>query len=346
MIYFMTSFSKCDPAIARAITLFWKEFGDPSSSPYRSYSKGFPILGLVKKHLDQPLINFFQIYAPILASAQMSPFTLSAMLKNGGDLYPLLKNAIRNLHALERLGDCATSKSTILVASTLESLIEVDSECRACLAQLPKKITTEYPSRITTNQKTKGDPFNHGFCELCWRGSEAAEHRKNDEPHQVFESPVLGQVLIPAKRVSRRYCREHKPKVNHSEYRKALKHKVRFHDELARLQKYYREDDALEKRRKAAWDFFMGLEGDLAKYLKSTENNPSIRMPTEMEVRKEAYDNVQRQLSKTSEIIRLHGEGMKRVEIARQLDVTRQAVSNAIRREQKKAVSHAKPLFQ
>lgn len=344
MICSMTSFSKCDPAIARALTLFWKEFGDPLNSPYMRYSKGFPVLGLVKKHLDQPLIYFFQTYAPTLASTQMSSFTFSAMLKNGGDLYPLLKNAIRDLHALERLGGYATSKSIILVANTLESLIEVDSTCRACLAQLPEKITTEYPSRITTNQKQKGDLFNHGFCELCWRDSEAAEFRKNGGRHQAFESPVLGQVSIPARSVSRRYCGKHKPKVNHTAYRTAIKHKDRFHDELARLKKYYREDDALEERRKAAWDIAMGFEGDLAKYLESTENNPSIRMPTEMEERKEAYDNVQKQLSKTSEIIRLYGEGMKQVEIARQLDVTRQAVSNAIRREQKKALSHAKPL--
>lgn len=346
MIRAMTILSKCDPAIAQALVLFWDEFGDPMNSPYMRYARRHPVLGLVKKHLDQPLIRFFETQSSVMEFGQMQPFALSAAIKqNPLEIHPRLKSAIRHLHELQ--GQVAahnssvitikpvSSESIILVANTLESLIEVADACLACLAQLPKKITTEYPSRITTNKK--GDPFNHGFCELCWRDNEASEHKKKEGQFRIVESHVLGKVPVPTESRSKRYCQEHNPKTNHSAYRTAHKYKDLFLAEIMRLRKCYGEAADENGSTKAAWDEIKGFEGDAADFLEITKSRPYL-IPSEMELRKEAYDNVRKQRSKTSEIIRLSSEGIKQAEIARQLDVTRQAVSNAIRREQGKAI--------
>jgi biotin operon repressor len=290
---------------------------------------------LVKVHLDAPLFAFLERHAPLLKlAADLEPFTLSALLERartnrwsfesfwGGFFEQEIRRLIDDSYLLmvkkaRGLGiDIDQGESVGRTLEQLRFVIEV------CWLKRPKRVNrnknesnedfrpasvqrkgARFKDGVSLPVQMKWNLIQRGYCELCWRYSEVEDYKRNGGKCQFLASSFGDElnIGIPSKAgLSNRFCKEHKPSVNYAAYRSAYNHKAEFYAELERI---------------------LGECGGL--FLSQEE-------------RKKAYENVPRRCSKSGEIIRLRREGMKQSEIARQLAVTRQAVSKVITRDEKK----------
>lgn len=164
---------------------------------------------------------------------------------------------------------------------------------------------------------------NVRYCELCWRLSIRSVHMSNIKC-LVTNDEEIQAAKINAGRFSQRYCSVHSP--GSARYHADLRYKKAFHHEISAL-----------------------LNEAYSKY--SIQLSP-IKFTTIKEVRKIAYELTHSKLrfirSEDAQAIRLSEkvyllakEGFSQSEIARKLDVHRQAVSRAIKRMDTLRAAHA-----
>jgi predicted XRE-type DNA-binding protein len=339
---------KCDEAIVAGVEAFLGALTpDLWASPYSLYSKKYPILSLVKEHLDAPLFAFIERHAPLLKlAADLEPFILSSLLERartnrwsfesfwGGFFEQRIRRLLDDGFLLMVKGERGSAIDIDQGASVGRTLEQLRFVIEICWLKRPKRVNRNkdesaedirpatvqrkgmrFKDSATLPVRMKWNLIQRGYCELCWRHSEVEDYKRNGGECQSLASSFgdVPNIGIPSKAgLSNRFCKEHKPGVNYAAYRSAYNHKAEFNAEMERI---------------------LGECGGL--FLSQEE-------------RKEAYENVPTRCSKSGEIIRLHREDMKQSEIARQLGVTRQAVSKVIKREEKKQtvisyIENAKP---
>jgi len=340
----------CEQGVAQALDNFWKEFGsleDITSSPYWGYSRGYPILGLVERTLDDAVDRFYRDYAEAFGLILIANSSFSSLLKNRPrEISPGLKQVLNKLVVeREELSIKPEYKylSKLVVVekamATIDSLLAVHDLCIACLNQLPKRVTIEQQYHIHTQRKSRRP---NSFCELCWRDSEAYENRnKKKTVIGKFKSPLRVE-LIPATYLSERFCSHHNPTTSHTAYRTDHKYKADFNKKIAELRKRYRLD---KQQQDIDWEaayqqVMQSPDGPaITEWPRMKKIISAFNYISESRIRKQAYKLIKNQHSKTTEILRLNVMGLKQIEIARQLSITRQAVCNALRRERKGSLS-------
>lgn len=137
------------------------------------------------------------------------------------------------------------------------------------------------------------------------RGSIQLNHKKNVDHRHYPHCELCWRLCQAAERnienpektrASLRFCSEHNPSVQNSMYRRDHRFRLRFHEEL--------------KKQKIA---------------------RNVGMLSETEIRVKAYkDSRVRKASLTSEITQLFNKGLKQSEIAKNLGISRQAVSKSL----------------
>lgn len=200
--------------VVMGVEAFLEALGlDLSASPYSLYSKKYPILSLVKKHLDAPLFAFLEKHASLLKLAtDLEPFTLSVLLERarinrwpfeiiwGGFFEQRIRRLLDN--------DIDQGES---VGRTLERLRVVIEVCwfkhpkRVIWGDTKDSVVTSSVKRsvVTASVRRKGANFQHAFCELCWRYSEVEDYKRNGGECRFIDISLGGgeKIGIPSREV-------------------------------------------------------------------------------------------------------------------------------------------------
>lgn len=189
--------------------------------------------------------------------------------------------------------------------ATFESLLEIIIFCRARPSRRGiDMFGLALRGRERGRQRTHSDD-HYPYCELCWRLVMASEAK---ELKLRGRSPSLGPSNIqPGKVLSKRFCRIHDPKSPKSKYRADHNYREAFH---AQLRAFYEEI----KTNRDCWIKRFG----------------SVHVD---EMREHAYRYVHIRSSENRiKAMRLARKGLSQSEISRHLGITRQAVSNLLRK--------------
>lgn len=304
-IRLLTIHSDCDASVRKAV-LHLKEAVEASTRYHSTESVPYSIWSLVAEHMDQPVSAFLSSWIPSRPflprpPALFDPDGFSASLKRSFfDVENKLIAAIRLVNACWDTdlhgGKIVGGHAEVTLCATLETLSSV---AFFCASQLPKQRRDPVAGRTKFARKARQYrgayyPLMHyPFCELC---GDYCEHA---------ESPTV----VP-RRGHDRYCARHSDKSNTTkgeDYRTAHNHRERFHRELYYFYRESRESQLIR----------LGV--------------PVIREPHI--ARELAYELVRANISPRHETILLrHWAKVPQAAIARELGISRQAVSTAIKR--------------
>lgn len=178
----------------------------------------------------------------------------------------------------------------------------------------------EVPMSPILDSRTR--PQEESLCELCWRTTIRSMAMKSQEN--------AGSPYSQARKLSNRYCHIHNPSDPTSKYRRDLPYKKIFHDELN------------------AYYFNLGRSQFVLKPILPSS-------PDEQEVRKALYEMIRMGTYSVSaksdstprlmqRVLLKYQEGMKQSEIARQLGISKQAVSAQLKKARKYVSTRAKAI--
>jgi DNA-binding CsgD family transcriptional regulator len=212
-----------------------------------------------------------------------------------------VRQVIRSIDEKKRAGDVTDSVSR-RIGGSLDTVRRILEFVRC---QRPRRgFDMDFGSVADEKQRRPSE----AFCELCWRLSS----RTKALEELRWPWPVPARVA----RISNRFCAEHNPSDPDSRYRADLYYKKAFHRELASMTGMVEPQLCLRF--------------------------PVPRGADEQEIRKTAYDAVHsglvpvrsaksQQRSLKQRTFALWQEGMPQAAIARELGVSRQAVSKALK---------------
>lgn len=334
-------FEDCDPEFAKSLCLFSEALNPSHSLTSRRYS----VWSVVRLLLDEAFAHVIESYSGVWQIELLGNVRLSDMGKSppewranpkvienpsGYDrtelhVFKIDQLAVRTADTLSvdwqvsnlRLWDTNLRYAIRSAQDAASDLYEPSRE-RFCgtldtvrqlldvLADLRPGRTTHYGNWLNDNRTR---PQATSYCELCWR-----ETKRWAAFMDAEEGP--GRYLPDARwrKLSNRYCEIHDPSDPGSRYHSDLPYKPAFRRELK----------ALRGR---------GCSGFLFRF-------PLPNGADTQELRKTAYDQVHARLRPATtslpaepglreKIWVLHREGLHQAEIARQLGVSRQAVSKA-----------------
>lgn len=315
----------CDAELAAGLSAFSSELLPSHSLTSRRYS----IWTALRRHVDQPFARTIASFSLPWHSSLLDGFSPSAAWRSPGQhvlnqlalepeaRHSLIKarpNAEQHaeiesvLIAMERWEEClrfairsaqeANACNTAGRAVFASSLGTVSALLRSLRSLRPRYGNDAKHGRLA-DATTRPDQGT--FCELCWRESMRSK---------ALRSPI-GKASDG--RLSSRFCETHDPSCPTSRYRVDLRYKEPFQAEL----------NALYGFCESTYEFRFSLP----------------RSADEQEVRKTAYDLVHSRLrtlesvsaGSKERVYALHREGLRQAEIARQLGVSRQAVSKALK---------------
>lgn len=178
----------------------------------------------------------------------------------------------------------------------------------------------EVPMNPILDSRTR--PQGELLCELCWRTTMRSMAMKSQEN--------AGNPYSQARKLSNRYCHIHNPSDPISKYRRDLPYKKIFHDELN------------------AYYYNLGHSQFVLKPILPSS-------PDEQEVRKAIYEMIRMGTYSVSaksdstprlmqRVLLKYREGMKQSEIARQLGISKQAVSAQLKKTLKYVNTRAKAI--
>ncbi|MGH8073129.1 MAG: hypothetical protein ACREO4_03520 [Lysobacter sp.] len=330
----------CDPTVAEGL----RAFGDSLTPSHSLTSRCYSVSSLLRQHLDTPI-------AKLLLRVRLNPlqqllgdFKPSTMLRIppahcvnprafghavGRQNQPSLVDFASAKPACEHgefpAGDTvgARRRRSTKLPTSAEGLLELwDSNLRHA-----ERVIEEHSGQLARSQVARmfgslgslrnliatlrflaGDraqgTLAPEYCELCWRLTMSA---------LAARTPSVG--TADAKQVSRRFCQKHQPGRPGSLYRTDLRYKAAFHAEL-----------------QAQFGLFP------SRYLVRLPAAPSADIA---EIRKRAYLQVHFKIERSKSGDRTHGtreeawllrsKGMTQSAIARQLKISRQAVSKALK---------------
>lgn len=301
--------SGCDDAVAQAIGVFCDRWG-----PYSKNSRRYPILRLIEEEVDIAVgglcVKFppeYLTYFPGLSTST----PLSRIIKVAGfeALVHVQKELLRKFL---KFADPGSETDNRFIA-TLETLIELVWTCackRSTISRPPENLAPINAQRYKS------------FCRFCGKSTELKAFLEEGYWPIVDGRGKFGSGI----RLSGKYCPDHRPKCVDGSwnpgYRKALRSSGQFDIELERLQRQCaRLAHPAGKSGSKAVDLY--IHSDLASRALQPADESQLRTLARMMVDWGLSD-------RKKEIIALLLKGRNQSEIAKQLKVSRQAISKAL----------------
>lgn len=290
----------CDATVSEAI----EQFGDRWSA-YSTASKRYPIARLVEELVD-PAVAAYTEEIPARYRGHIpgagTGVAFSAIMKLVG-LPAMIRLQRQLLRAFVLTHDQQSKKDRCFIA-TLETLIELVTACKR------KKPSSEDVGGLN-NQRLKG------FCRFCGSQAELASFATGEGQRDPDEHL----------RLSNLYCTTHRPKTHDDSwnpaYRQAKRALAQFDLELARLSRQC----AIRAEPKAKSGDEL-VDAYIFRYMLSR----TLHLADEAELRNLARLMVDAKLTdRRKQILVLQKFGFNQSEIARRLEIERQAVSKALR---------------
>lgn len=290
----------CDATVSEAI----KQFGDRWSA-YSTASKRYPITRLVEELID-PTVAAYAKEIPARYQGHIpgagTGVAFSAIMKLVG--FPAMIRLQRQLLRAFVLTHDQQSKKDRCFIGTLETLIELVMACKR------KKPSSEDVGGLNS-QRLKG------FCRFCGSQAELASFATGEGQRDPDEHL----------RLSNLYCTTHRPKTHDGSwnpaYRQAKRAVAQFDLELARLSRQCAI--RAEPKAKSGDEF---VDAYIFRYMLSR----TLHLADEAELRNLARLMVDAKLTdRRKQILVLQKLGFNQSEIARRLEIERQAVSKALR---------------
>lgn len=290
----------CDATVSEAI----KQFGDRWSA-YSTASKRYPITRLVEELID-PTVAAYAKEIPARYQGHIpgagTGVAFSAIMKLVGFL-AMIRLQRQLLRAFVLTHDQQSKKDRCFIG-TLETLIELVMACKR------KKPSSEDVGGLNS-QRLKG------FCRFCGSQAELASFATGEGQRDPDEHL----------RLSNLYCTTHRPKTHDGSwnpaYRQAKRAVAQFDLELARLSRQCAI--RAEPKAKSGDELF---DAYIFRYMLSR----TLHLADEAELRNLARLMVDAKLTdRRKQILVLQKLGFNQSEIARRLEIERQAVSKALR---------------
>jgi DNA-binding CsgD family transcriptional regulator len=290
----------CDATVSEAI----KQFGDRWSA-YSTASKRYPITRLVEELID-PTVAAYAKEIPARYQGHIpgagTGVAFSAIMKLVG--FPAMIRLQRQLLRAFVLTHDQQSKKDRCFIGTLETLIELVMACKR------KKPSSEDVGGLNS-QRLKG------FCRFCGSQAELASFATGEGQRDPDEHL----------RLSNLYCTTHRPKTHDGSwnpaYRQAKRAVAQFDLELARLSRQC----AIRAEPKAKSGDEL-VDAYIFRYMLSR----TLHLADEAELRNLTRLMVDAKLTdRRKQILVLQKLGFNQSEIARRLEIERQAVSKALR---------------
>ncbi|WP_124401826.1 LuxR family transcriptional regulator [Pseudomonas synxantha] len=290
----------CDATVSEAI----EQFGDRWRA-YSMASKRYPITRLVEELID-PAVAAYAKEIPARYQGHIpgvgTDVAFSAIMKLVG--FPAMIRLQRQLLRAFVLTHDQQSKKDRCFIATLETLIELVMACKR------KKPSSEDVGGLN-NQRLKG------FCRFCGTQAELASFATGEGQRDPDEYL----------RLSNLYCTTHRPKTHDGSwnpaYRQAKRAVAQFDLELARLSRQC----AIRAEPKAKSGDEL-VDAYIFRYMLSQ----TLHLADEAELRNLARLMVDVKLTdRRKQILVLQKIGFNQSEIARRLEIERQAVSKALR---------------
>jgi len=299
----------CDHHISAAIQQFEELW-----LPYSLSSRRYPILRLIKEVLDPAVNSYIKTlpanYAGYLPGAAVGvPF--SEIVKLVG-LEAMVRMQRQFLRQFIKTEDQQTARDLCFVA-TLESLIGL---VWCCACKSPKRSASK--KGVNLNKQRK-----HGFCEFCGNMTEFATFMATVEENRINNSELEDHKKLE---LSHQYCSEHRPKLvtgewNHL-YRRAKRSLTQFNIELTRL-----THQCANRSRPNT------LSGDelIDEYFFQLMLRLTLQSADHKDLRFLARRMADYKLSdRKKKMLILQYHGLNQSEIARNLEIKRQAVSKTL----------------
>ncbi|WGQ36963.1 LuxR family transcriptional regulator [Alcaligenes faecalis] len=306
----ITIWKGCDPDISEAIECFQDRW-----RPYSTASRRYPIVRLIHEVID-PAVATYMSALPARYSGFVSgvgagmDFSETIRLVGFNTMVRLQRQLLRHFIKTE---DRQDSRDQRFVA-TIESLAGLVWDC-AC--KRPKKSTTTTGVNLNAQRK-------HGFCELCGELTEFADFMAMVADDQVNDVELQDRKKLE---LSHQYCARHRPILANGSrnpaYRQAKRSLAQFNLELDRL-----------NRQCAKRATPQAASGDplVDRYFYHLMLSQTVQSADKRELRNQARLMVDSKLSdRKKQILILQWDGLNQSEIARKLDIERQAVSKALK---------------
>jgi DNA-binding NarL/FixJ family response regulator len=306
----ITIWEGCDPGFAKAIAAFETLWG-----PYSTTSRRYPIVRLIHEVIDPAVATYVKTLP-----ARYSDFVAGA--GTGTDFSEIIR--LVGLDAMVRLQrqmlrrfiltiDTQDSRDQRFVA-TIESLTELVWDC-AC--KLPKKSSVAKGVNLNAERKYR-------FCELCGELTELAAFMATASDLHVNDPALEDRKKL---QLSHQYCARHRPILANGSrnpaYRQAKRSLAQFNLELDRLNRQCAKRASPQV-----------ASGDLLvdRYFYHLMLRQTVQSADKGELRNQARLMVDSKLSdRKKQILILQWDGLNQSEIARKLDIERQAVSKALK---------------
>lgn len=331
--------TQCHPRIAYGL----RQVAAGLTPSHSLTSRNPSVWALIRRWLDEPVIEFLATYPHTWNSDLLEGFAPSTMGKRPPALQPITERALvcpSSPDSFTRRSKRELASRTHAVADYRTSLSEWDANLRFAIrsAYTDKEgedshLRRQFPAtldalRLLIDELDSMEPVSvrptrgaqdrvsyaqvssntGGFCELCWRYTERYQAERAREANST----------TPRKE-STRYCAYHRPDAQPAEhhcYRADIRYRDAFHREL-----------------------------DALKWGEDSEHVFRFQPPTaagEEEIRKAAYDTVHcgirplrgqtaRGDSFAEKVWQLHREDLSQPHIGRRLGATKQAVSRALK---------------
>ena len=294
----------CDPTVSEAIGQFQDHW-----RPYSASSRRYAIVRLIQELID-PAVAAYTATLPSRYQAHIpgagTGVALSGIIRLVG-LDAMVRLQRQLLRAFALTEDRHTARDQRFVA-TLESLIEL---VWACACKRPVK------SQVR-DTRLNGERLQ-GFCRFCGTLAEltsfagGSDDPKADDPEEKL-------------RLSSMYCVDHRPKLPsgawNPAYKQAKRSLAKFDLELARLSQQCAKPAALQAK-----------SGDelVDSYFFHYVAGQTLQPADKAELRNQARLMADAKLSdRKKQMLVLQWSGLNQSEIARRLDIERQAVSKAL----------------
>lgn len=307
--YYILIWDDCTPIVSEAI----KEFRE-SWAPYSASSRRYPIVRLIEELIDPAVAAYMttlpQRYLGHIPGAGTG-VGLSGIIRLTG-LDAMVRMQRQLLRQFIKTVDRLTARDQRFVA-TLESLIEL---VWGCACKRPKSSAAAKGVSLNVQRK-------HGFCDFCGNLTEFSAFMAKVAEQQVNDVELENRKKLE---LSHQYCEGHRPKLTNGEwnpaYRQAKRSLAQFELELVRLS---------QQCAKPATPQVKSGDQLVDSYFFHYVASQTLQPADKAELRNQARLMVDSKLSdRKKQMLMLRWSGLNQSEIARKLDIKRQAVSKAL----------------
>ena len=282
------------------------------SEPFSMASKRYSFLRLIREEIDIPLANFRSEleckYTLFNIPGLSGEKAFSEIIRVTG--VRRVEDQIRK--ALRKFVDsmvCAQNDFDRCFIETAETLIEILIVCRC-----------KQPRRKQSVDSHLNLQRPREFCCLCGALSEYTEHLKDPQKWGLIDEEEK-------QRLSHKYCQNHRPRHREGtwnyEYRRAVRSREQFNMEVDRLLRQSAQPAELK---------FHSGDLDIDLFIMNLIAQTTLQPADEDKIRHLARELVNHRMSdRKKQILMMLASGFKQSEIARELKLSRQAISKAVK---------------